>query len=368
VLALGAEEKNTVCLTRDYYAFPSQHLGDLKNRDSFKAYREAIARLCRMFQFEPEIISCDLHPDYLSTSYAEELSEEKKLPLVKVQHHHAHIASCMAENHLTGKVIGVAFDGTGFGEDGTIWGGEFLIAELNSYYRVAHLKYQAMPGGEQVIHQPWRMAYSYLYSLYDQKINSAYPTLTKRWAPQDLHLLKQMIDKKINSPLTSSCGRLFDAVASLIGLRNEVDFEGQAAMELESLCQSKFKDHYSYYIETETTGWIVNTQEMFREIIFDLEKKVPLSKIATQFHNTVAALILSVCVKIRNKFNLNFVVLSGGVFQNSFLLEQVIKILKKNDFKVVIHKNLPPNDACISLGQSVVANAKMQSGNIITKW
>ena len=367
VLALGAEEKNTVCLTRDYYAFPSQHLGDLKNRDSFKAYREAIARLCRMFQFEPEIVSCDLHPDYLSTSYAEELSEEKGLPLVKVQHHHAHIASCMAENHITEKVIGVAFDGTGFGEDGAIWGGEFLITEISSYQRIAYLEYQAMPGGEQVIHQPWRMAYSYLYSLYDQKINSVYPTLTKRWAPQDLHLLKQMIDRKINSPLTSSCGRLFDAVASLIGLRDEVDFEGQAAMELEGFCQPEYQGHYSYHIETETTGWVVNIQEMFRQIIFDLEKKVPPTKIATQFHNTVADLILSVCVKIRDRFNLNLVLLSGGVFQNSFLLEQTIKLLKKKDFKVVIHKNLPPNDAGLSLGQAVVANAQIQSGHIITK-
>jgi len=343
ILAVGPEDKNTVCFTRDHYAFPSQHLGDLKNRDSFKAYQEAIEYLTKIFQFKPEFIACDLHPDYLSSVYAEQISEKKNLPLLKVQHHHAHIASCMAENNVNEKVIGVAFDGTGLGEDGKIWGGEFLVADLEDYRRVGHLKYQAMPGGEQVIHQPWRMTYSYLYSLFGQEIASSDIALIKRRTSQELQLLNQIIDKKINLPFTSSCGRLFDAVSSLIGLRDEVNFEGQAAMELETLCQPRYKGHYAYHIEKATSNWIVNTEDMFHQIIHDMEKHENISKIATKFHNTIADFTLSMCVKIREKYNIQVVVLSGGVFQNSFLLNQIIKKLKKNSFNLFIHQKMPPN-------------------------
>jgi hydrogenase maturation protein HypF len=365
ILALGPEEKNTVCLTRDRYAFPSQHLGDLKNRDSFQAYQEAIKRLIRVFQFKPKVIACDLHPDYLSTHYAEELSQQFRVPLLKIQHHHAHIASCTAENHISEKVIGVALDGTGFGLDGAIWGGEFLVVSPKDCLRVGHLKYIAMPGGEQAIHQPWRMAFSYLYPLFGQEADSIHSILGEGREKKEFQLLKQMIDKRINSPLTSSCGRLFDAVASLIGLRDEVDFEGQAAMELEALCQTKYKDNYNYKITREITGLVVDTGEMFLQIINDLERKIPLPRIATQFHNTVADIILSLCVKIKKEFNINYVALSGGVFQNSFLLTQTMKKLKKENFKVLIHKKLPPNDACIALGQAVVVNARIKSGKMI---
>jgi hydrogenase maturation protein HypF len=358
VLAVGPEQKNTVCFTRDHYAFPSQHLGDLKNKDSFEAYQEAIKRLSRVFQFNPEMVACDLHPDYLSTSYAEEVSKEKELPLLRIQHHHAHIASCMAENYLTEKVIGIAFDGTGLGEDNHIWGGEFLVANLKDYCRVGHFKYQAMPGGEQAISQPWRMAYSYLYSIFGKKIVNSNLELIKRRTSKELYLLNQMIDKKINSPLTSSCGRLFDAVAALINLRDEVNFEGQAAVKLEAMCQSKYRDHYTYSIEEEKSKWIVNTEEMLLQIIHEMERHENTEKIATKFHNTIADLTLSMCVKMRNKYNINMVVLSGGVFQNSFLLNRTLGVLKKEDFKIYIHQKMPPNDACISLGQAVIANAK----------
>ncbi len=361
VLALGPEEKNTVCITQDRYAFPSQHLGDLKKSESFQAYQEAIGRLMKVFQFEPEVIACDLHPDYLSTHYAQELSEQFKVPLIKVQHHHAHIASCMAENHIKGKVIGVALDGSGFGQDGSIWGGEFLIVSTKEFTRVGHLKYTALPGGEQAILQPWRMAFSYLYSFSGWEADSIYLILKERRLKKDIHLLQQMVDKNINSPLTSSCGRLFDAVASLIGLRDEVDFEGQAAMELEALCQPKYKENYKYQIIYENTGWVVDSGEMFNQIIFDLERKASLNRIATQFHNTITDIIFSQCVKIREKFHINYVVLSGGVFQNSFLLAQTIKRLKEENFKVMIHKKLPPNDACISLGQAIVADIRIRS-------
>lgn len=362
VLAVGPEEKSTVCFTRDDYAFPSQHLGDLKNRDSFEAYKEAIDRLERVFQFTPEVIACDLHPDYLSTWYAEQLSEQKCLPLLKVQHHYAHIASCIAENHLKEKVIGVAFDGAGLGEDGKIWGGEFFIADLQNYRRVGHLKYQAMPGGEQVIHQPWRMAYSYLYSIFGSGVIDSHIALIRRRVPLELQIINQIIDKKINSPFTSSCGRLFDAVASLIGLKDEVKFEGQAAMELESICQPKYKGHYSYCIDEEDSGWIVNTEEMFCQIIDDMKKSKNINQIATQFHNTIVSFMISMCNKLRNRFNIDIVILSGGVFQNSFLLNKATKGLKEKEFKVYIHQKMPPNDACISLGQAVIADAKIRLG------
>lgn len=367
IFTSGPEEKNTVCLARDGYAFPSQHLGDLKNKDNFIAYQEAIGRLMRVFQFKPEIIACDLHPDYLSTHYAEELSEQFKVPLIKVQHHHAHIASCLAENGLNEKVIGVALDGTGFGTDRAIWGGEFLITTAGDFKRVGHLKYIRMPGGEQAIHEPWRMAFSYLYSLNGLTVDSIYSILNGRIEIKELKLLKQIIDKGINSPYTSSCGRLFDAVSSLIGLKDRVDFEGQAAIELESYCRSKHKDNYNYKINRENTVWVIDTGEMFNQIVLDLNNKIPKTEIATRFHNTVSNFILSLCVKIREEDKINYVALSGGVFQNSFLLTQTIKKLKNEKFKVLIHKKLPPNDACISLGQVLVADAWKESGEIFEK-
>lgn len=361
VLALGPEEKNTVCLTRDQYAFPSQHLGDLKNSDTFQAYQEAVQRLIRVFQFKPEVIACDLHPDYLSTYYAKQLTQQFKVPLLKIQHHHAHIVSCMAEHNITDRVIGVAFDGTGFGPDNTIWGGEFLIVSLKDYIRVGHLKYLAMPGGEQAIIEPWRMAFSYLYSFSVREIDSIPLVLRVKRPKWEFSLLQQMIDKRINSPLTSSCGRLFDAVAALIGLKDKVDFEGQAAMELEGLCKVKYKEKYHYHIRKEGNHLVVNSKIMFHQIISDLKRKTPLAQIATQFHNTVADFILSLCVKIREDYNINSVALSGGVFQNSYLLAQTVHKLKKENFRVLIHKKLPPNDACVALGQAIVANAQADS-------
>lgn len=363
VLALGPEEKNTICLAGEGYAFLSQHLGDLKSRDSYLAYQEATKSLLRMFQFKPEIIACDLHPDYLSSHFAEELSQQLRIPLIRVQHHHAHIVSCMAENCLSGKAIGVALDGTGFGADGNIWGGEFLLASPGEYLRVGHLKYQHMPGGEQAILEPWRMAFSYLYNLAGNRIDFLPELFRKRKTIKEFLLLKQMLDKGINSPLTSSCGRLFDAVASLIGLRDEIDFEGQAAMELEALCQPKYEENYRYQIIKEDNNWIIDTGRMFQQIILDLEKKVSLNKIATQFHNTVADFILCLCVKIREDYNINYVALSGGVFQNSFLLAKTVKKLKAEEFKVIIHKKLPPNDACISLGQALIADSQIKREN-----
>lgn len=361
ILALGPEEKNTVCIARDRHAIPSQHLGDLKNKETFVAYQEAIKRLIGVFKFEPEIVACDLHPDYLSTHYAEEFSQKYRIPLVRVQHHHAHIVSCMIENGVSEKVIGVAFDGTGFGPDGTIWGGEFLVVSPHNYSRIGHLKKISMPGGEQAIREPWRMAFSYLYSQNKLKDSPEYLIFEKRQGKKDFQLLQQMIEKGINSPMTSSCGRLFDAMASIIGLKDKVDFEGQAAMEMEALCREEFRENYDYQIIKENNVWVVDNSKMFNQVLSDLKKRISLNRIATQFHNTVADFTLSLCVKIREELNINIIALSGGVFQNSFLLIQTMKKLKKKGFIVLIHKKLPPNDACISLGQALVANEQFQN-------
>jgi len=235
VLALGGELKNTISFSKENYIFLSQYLGDLKSVETLEFFKESIKSFKKMFRANPEIIACDLHPDYLSTQYAEEIKVKEGLKVVKIQHHHAHIVSCMAENNVKEKVIGVAYDGTGYGDDGNIWGGEFLLCDLKKYSRVGHLKYFPLPGGDKAIVEPWRMAYSYLYSIYGgPKAKTLDIDFNRRMDYDKLSIIEKMIDKNINSPLTSSCGRLFDAASSLIGIRDEISYEGQAAMELES--------------------------------------------------------------------------------------------------------------------------------------
>ncbi|GAH29219.1 unnamed protein product, partial [marine sediment metagenome] len=244
VLALGGELKNTISFSKENYIFLSQYLGDLKSVETLEFFKESITSFEKMFKVKPEIIACDLHPDYLSTQYAEEIKVKKGLKVVKVQHHHAHIVSCMAENNVKEKVIGVAYDGTGYGDDGNVWGGEFLLCDLKKYSRVGHLKYYPLPGGDKAIVEPWRMAYSYLYSIYGPKAKTLDIDFSRRIDYDKLSIIEKMIDKNINSPLASSCGRLFDAASSLIGIRDEISYEGQAAMELESFCASGITERY----------------------------------------------------------------------------------------------------------------------------
>jgi len=321
-------------------------------------FKESITSFKKMFRVKPEIIACDLHPDYLSTQYVEEIKVKKGLKVVKIQHHHAHIVSCMAENNVKEKVIGVAYDGTGYGDDGNVWGGEFLLCDLKKYSRVGHLKYYPLPGGDKAIVEPWRMAYSYLYSIYGSKAKTLDIDFNRRMDYDKLSIIEKMIDKNINSPLTSSCGRLFDAASSLIGIRDEISYEGQAAMELESFCASGITERYKFSIYKEEEKFIIDSRGIFIDIIADLKKGLDKKIMAAKFHNTVAEFTVDLCGKIRKNTGINEVALSGGVFQNKYLTEKVIFSLEDKRFKVYIQRKVPPNDGGISLGQAVVAGCE----------
>ncbi len=358
VLAVGGELKNTIALSQGRYVFPSQYLGNLQSADTYEFFKESIQKLKRILKINPRIVACDLHPDYLSTKYAEEIGKQKGLEIVKIQHHYAHIVSCMAENRVKGRVIGVAYDGAGWGEDNYIWGGEFLLADFQGYSRIGHLKYFPLPGGEKAIKEPWRMAYSYLYSIYGSSIHQLSLDFIQRNNSSLYHLLEKMIDQQINSPLTSSCGRLFDAVASLIGIRDKISYEGQAVIEMEALCQEGIKEGYSYLWERVGNLFLISPEDIFREIVTDLKQGVNQAILATKFHNTVANFTVSLCVKIREETQLNQVALSGGVFQNRYLSERIINQLKEKGFQVYFQRKVPPNDGGISLGQAVIAGSK----------
>jgi len=356
ILACGGELKNTFCLTRDQYAFVSHHIGDLENLEMLASFEEGVEHFKNLFYIEPKAVAYDLHPDYLSTKYALSLPE---LPKVGVQHHHAHIVSCMAENGMDGDVIGVAFDGTGFGMDGTIWGGEFLKANYRDFDRVAHLKKVPMPGGTMAIKEPWRMAMVYLADAFGDGVKELKIDLMKRVDFQKWEILKRAIERKINTPSTSSMGRLFDAVSSLLSIRDEVHYEGQAAIELEMMADKEVREEYPFRITQEEKPLLIDLSETIRGIVDDLGKRIPVPKISGKFHRTISRLIAETCKMIRAGEGLNRVALSGGVFQNIFLLSQVIVELKESGFEVHTHHLVPTNDGGISLGQAVVAQMRL---------
>lgn len=353
ILACGAELKNTVCLTKGNQAFLSQHIGDLENLATYDFFKLTIRHMQRILDINPEIIAFDLHPDYLSTRYAEELQNINK---IQVQHHHAHIVSAMAENRIDDPVIGLSFDGTGYGTDGAIWGGEILIADIEKFYRAAHFAYVPMPGSTAAIKEPWRMAVSYLYDALGQDFwNLGLPVL-KAIEADKVKIIVDMIRKKINSPLTSSLGRLFDGIAAITGIRYKVAFEGQAAMELEMLAADKVADIYDYeWITTE--GHKILTRPIIQGVVNDMVNGIHPSVISRKFHQTLIQMFSDLCAVIRKESGLNRVVLSGGVFQNSLLLTGLIKALEEKNFQVFTHSKVPANDGGISLGQAMVAAA-----------
>ncbi len=360
ILACGAELKNTFCLTRDSYAFLSHHIGDLENLETLRSFEQGIEHYKRLFHLRPEVIAYDLHPEYLSTKYA--LALDESCTKIGVQHHHAHIASCMADNQIEGEVIGVAMDGLGFGHDGRMWGGEFFVADYLEAERIAHLAYTPMPGGAKAIREPWRMAAVYLHrALGDDFLNLQIPfaeNLDRRsWAT-----LKRMTETGTNSPETSSMGRLFDAVSSLLGLRNAVNYEGQAAIELEAIADPRCIQRYDF--EIAAGGSIIKTEAIIRSAVEDLLDGVSPQKVSSKFHLGVAHLIAEVARDTRDKRQLNRVVLSGGVFQNMLLLENVCRTLRRDGFEVFTHSRVPTNDGGISLGQAVIAGAHLASGRI----
>jgi len=368
VLAVGAHLKNTFCLGKGQHAFVSHHIGDLDNVETLDSFREGIAHFRRLFDIEPAVIAHDLHPDYLSTRYAEDVAaaamtgNAPPITLVPVQHHHAHIVSVLAEHGLEGPVIGVAFDGTGYGTgrstpdpgapDVSVWGGEFLVADRVGFERVVHLRDVPLPGGEQAIHQPWRMAAAWLDQMGIDpmaRLNVLGESERAAWV-----VLRRMIGRRLNSPLTSSIGRLFDAVAALLGVRAQrVTYEGQAAVELEALADEQVRGGYAFDLQHQTA----DPAPVLAALLADLDAGVPVSIISAKFHNAVAALVAHVCVRLRIERGLNVVALSGGVFQNAFLLGRTLDALRALAFETYINQRVPANDGGIALGQAAVAAA-----------
>jgi hydrogenase maturation protein HypF len=353
ILATGAELKNTFCLTRDQYAFLSHHIGDMANYETLCSFEEGIAHLESLFRIRPQAFAYDLHPDYMATRYALERAARENLPAIGVQHHHAHIAAGMAEHGLTGvrPVIGVAFDGTGFGDDGAIWGGEFLIADYDGYKRAAHLRYVPLPGGDRAVREPWRVALAWLDACGLAWAEDLPPV---RYAlARDNHLdgLRRQIDLNLNTPPTSSMGRLFDAAAAMAGLRPVVNYEAQAAIELETLVDPAETTAYGISVR----GELIDPTPLWAEMIADWRAAVSPARIAARFHNGIARMVLAVCRDIRAEHLIDEVVLSGGVWQNMTLLRQTINLLERERFTVYTHTLVPSNDGGLALGQAVVA-------------
>jgi len=371
ILAMGSELKNTFCLLREGEAILSQHLGDLENASAFNAYQETLNLYLNLFQHKPEIIAIDKHPEYLSSKLGKELATVNNIKLAEIQHHHAHIAACMAENQIsldTKPILGIAFDGLGYGEDGTLWGGEFLLADYQSFQRLATFKPMPMIGGKQAIYQPWRNTYSQLIKAFSwEEIQEKYRDLAiiKFLENKDPKLLNQIIEKGINSPLTSSVGRLFDAVAAAIGICPEqCSYEGQAAIEMEAIADTNILNNdketlnYSFKLEKSANIYYIDTSSTWREILDDIKQHISSSEIAAKFHQSLAITTVKIVKQLKQENQFNQVILTGGVFQNQILLQQVKMRLEKLEINVLTHSIVPTNDGGLSLGQSVIAAAK----------
>jgi hydrogenase maturation protein HypF len=347
ILAFGAEFTNCFCVGKGKKAILSQHIGDLQGLETTLFYEETISRIIRLFRVKPAMLAIDMHPDYVSGKTARLFPD---LPVVKIQHHHAHIASCMAEHGLDGNVIGVALDGTGYGSDGNTWGAEFLVCDLLDFRRITHFDYIPLPGGDMATEEPWRMAISYLYRLYGPSFFSLDLPFLKNTDPGKVDLLLKMIDRKINCPLVSSTGRLFDAVAAILNLSFVAKFPAEGPMRLESIIEQGIQGQYSY--EKKNT---ILFDTAFHEIISDIRRGTKPGIISAKFHNTIISVIFDSVKEIREKEGIGKVVLSGGVFQNRYLLSGVEEILKKSGFKVYAHSVIPSNDGGIALGQLAIA-------------
>jgi len=352
IIAFGAELTNCFCAGKGKKAFLSQHIGDLQSSGTTDFYKTAIERFIRLFRITPSLVATDMHPEYISTKTGMNFSN---LPVVQVQHHHAHIASCMAENSLDEKVIGVAFDGTGYGTDGNIWGSEFMICDLNDFTRIAHFDYIALPGGDRATEEPWRTAVSLLYKVYGKSLPDLDIPLFDTIDHERMGMIIKMIDRNINCPLTSGAGRLFDAVAAMMGLVHNATFQAEGPMRLESLVDPHCTESYDF-----SRGLTINLDQTVRGIVDDIRNGVSKRTIATKFHNTVILIIFDTVSDIRLKEGLDKVVLSGGVFQNKYLLTGTLELLRKNNFEVFSHASVPTNDGGIALGQLAVASKRRE--------
>ncbi|MDQ0497081.1 hydrogenase maturation protein HypF [Paenibacillus brasilensis] len=352
ILALGGELKNTFCLVKDRKAFVSHHIGDLDNLETLDSLIDGVAHFGRIFAAEAGVLAYDMHPGYRSSQYA---SVHKNIVKIPVQHHHAHIASCMAENGISGPVIGVAFDGTGLGEDGHVWGGEFFAGDYGGFERMAHFGYVPLPGGDAAVKEPWRMALSYL-------LNDEGTELPAHWLstiePYKRDIVNRQILQRINTPLTSSVGRLFDAVSSLTGLCHYAEYEGQAAIRLERAADRETSRIYPYEVKAVQGRLEIGAAPLIRELVLEIRDGRSISGISGAFHRTLAAIVGDICIRIRSERGLNEVALSGGVFQNRLLLAFTVDELERNGFRVWLHSKVPANDGGLSLGQAAIALGK----------
>ena len=361
VLAVGGHLKNTLCLASGDRAYVSGHIGDLESPASYLALGETATHLTRLFDIQPGIVAHDLHPDYLSTRFAIEYPTTRRLA---VQHHHAHVLSCLAEHGCTEPVIGVACDGAGFGTDGAIWGGEFLVVEGTACHRAAHLAYVPLPGGDAAAREPWRMAVSHLAIAYGPDLGPASTVFGERLAPARLDLARQMIARGTNAPPTSSMGRLFDAVTALIGLRDCARFEGQAAMELEALATQGVDRRYGFDLDSGSDVMKIHAASMIRDITRDVLDGRSREEISSAFHEAVATMIAEVASSIARRTGIHRVALTGGVFQNALLARQTADRLCAERLDVLEHRSVPCNDGGLSLGQALLAIRKVRSGTL----
>ena len=353
-LAVGAELKGTIALAKGRNAFLSQHLGDLKSEIALNFFEEAVGHLQRILEINPKVVAHDLHPDYLSTRHAKSMTGLRR---VAVQHHHAHIAAVLAERRERGPVIGVALDGTGQGDDGTIWGGEFLVADFEGYRRVGHLAPMPLPGGDAAVEEPWRTAVAYLYAAFGPEWRRLDIPFVRRIDLSRAAVVTQLIDRRVNTPYTSSTGRLFDAVSSLLGICDRNSYEGQAPMELEGIAQEGTTSSLDYEVRAENGVLLLDPASFIRSAVERIRQGAAVEVISAEFHNAVADAVAEMCERLREHEGVSRVALSGGCFQNLLLFERVVAKLEAGEFRVLTHDLVPPNDGCIALGQAAVARS-----------
>jgi hydrogenase maturation protein HypF len=356
-LAVGAELKNTFCLTNRDYGFMSHHIGDLENYETLRSFEAGIQHFERLFRATPQALAHDLHPDYLSTRYAIKRAAAEGIRAIGVQHHHAHIAACMAEHALVDgtRVIGAAFDGTGLGQDGAIWGGEILVADYLGFQRPIHLSYFPLPGGDAAIRHPARVALALLWSR-GLEWKTALPPVADLGS-MELDNLRQQLERRINVLQTSSMGRLFDAAASLAGVRQRVNYEAQAAIEFEALVDPAETAAYPFPL----TGGEIELTSALEQMLRDIVHQVPVGAVSARFHNGIALAVAASAKQVREQFGLKEVVLSGGVWQNITLLRRTLSLLNDGGFQVYIHREVPANDGGLSLGQAAIAASRLRA-------
>jgi hydrogenase maturation protein HypF len=354
IFAAGAELKNTFCLVRGPYAFMSHHIGDMENYETLEAFERGVAHYERLFRVSPDLIAYDLHPNYMATRYALDRAEREGIDAVGIQHHHAHIASCMAEHGLAAgsQVIGLAFDGTGYGTDGSIWGGEVLVCDYADFKRSYHLNPFRLPGGDLAVKEPWRVA---LALLSETGLTEGFelPAL-KAIDAKRREVVLQQIERGVNAPFTTSMGRLFDGVAALAGVREQVNYEAQAAIELEALVAPQERGFYSIPLK----DGLIDYGPLMHAIMEDLFDRVEPGIVAARFHQGIVELVSLLCNRLRGELRLDTVVLSGGVWQNMILLERTVDRLQAEEFHVLWHRRVPANDGGLALGQAVIAAAR----------